>query len=94
MGELIRFPGAQVDYDFLDSFEWSDDRLRGYAARARFLADRYGRSSPLASLPRWPRGRCQDCRQAPAGRSRAATGWAATCSARRVPRPDSASGGP
>lgn len=68
MGELVRFPGAAVDHEFLDSFEWTDDLLREYVARARALADRYGKSSPLAELPRWPRGRCQDCRQVPAGR--------------------------
>lgn len=68
MGEVVRFPGAQVDHELLDNFAWTDELLREYAARARFLADRYGKSSPLISLPRWPRGRCQDCRQAPAGR--------------------------
>ena len=68
MGELVRFPGAVVDHEFLDSFEWTDSLLRHYAARARFLADRYGQSSPLVQLPRWPRGRCQDCGDPPTGR--------------------------
>jgi hypothetical protein len=68
MGELVRFPGAVVDHEFLDNFEWTDEKLQSYAARARALADRYGNSSPLASLPGWPRGRCQDCDESPAGR--------------------------
>ena len=69
MGELIRFPGAAVDYEHLDRFKWTDDLLREYAARARARADRYGgREAAFAELPRWPRGRCQDCEQVPSGR--------------------------
>jgi hypothetical protein len=64
MGELIRFPGAQVDYDFLDSFEWTTELLEEYADRARELA---GRSRFLADAPRWPRGVCQTCGSVPAG---------------------------
>jgi hypothetical protein len=66
VGEVVqgRFPGAEVDYDFLDAWAWSPELLRHYAARARNLAARYGSQSPRGQLPAWPRGRCQDCRKA------------------------------
>jgi hypothetical protein len=63
MSDAVRFPGAVVDYDFLDAFEWTPELLREYAARARTLAHRYGSNAPTAQLGRWPRGVCQDCRR-------------------------------
>jgi hypothetical protein len=63
MGDLIRFPGATVDFDFLDAWEWTPELLAEYVARARELAARYGSNQPTAVLGRWPDGRCQDCRR-------------------------------
>jgi RNase P subunit RPR2 len=68
LGDLIHFPGAQVDFEFIDDFEWSDEPLREYAIQARTLAARYGASSPLTQIPRWPRGVCQSCQRVPPGR--------------------------
>jgi RNase P subunit RPR2 len=68
VGDLIQLPGAQVDFDFIDGFKWTDELLREYAAQARTLAARYGSSSPLTQLPKWPRGVCQTCRRVPPGR--------------------------
>jgi hypothetical protein len=68
VGDLIQFPGGQVDVDFIDSFEWTDELLREYAAQARTLAARYRASGPLTQIPRWPRGVCQSCRRVPPGR--------------------------
>jgi hypothetical protein len=62
VGDLIRFPGAWVDHDHLDGFEWTPELLAEFAARARALAERYG--SRRLQLPSWPPGCCQDCRAA------------------------------
>lgn len=61
MGDLIRFPGADVDYEYLDRFVWTDELLADYAARARALAQRYGSRSPEGLLPHEPPGPCDDC---------------------------------
>jgi hypothetical protein len=61
--DLVRFPGAVVDFDFLDAFEWSPELLAEYAERAHRHAVRYGSRSPRGQLPSAPPGRCQDCRK-------------------------------
>jgi hypothetical protein len=70
VGEVIRIfaGGREVDRVYLDSFEWTDELLREYAAQARTLAAKYGSSSPLTQLPKWPRGVCQSCRRVRGGR--------------------------
>jgi hypothetical protein len=61
VGELLRFPGAEVDWDHLDTFEWTTALLIEYAERATELAYRYG-GFGFRRLSKWPAGpRCQDC---------------------------------
>lgn len=61
MGDVIRFPGAKVDYEWLDRFVWTEELLQEYAACAWTLAARFGSNAPTAQLGRWPRRVCQDC---------------------------------
>ena len=84
MGDLLRFPGATVDYDFLDAWEWTPELLAEYAARARQLAARYGSNQPTATLGRWPSGRCQDCDRS--GRRRYRVGRRLLCESCAEPR--------
>ena len=60
MGDLIRFPGATVDYEFLDAFEWTPELLAEYA-RERDARHPLRVERPEGRLGRWPRGLCQDC---------------------------------
>jgi hypothetical protein len=63
VGELIRFPGAEVDWTHVDEFQWTPELLADYREKAAALAHRYG-GDESARLPRWPAGPpCRDCRQ-------------------------------
>ena len=89
MGDLVRFPGAVVDYDHLDRFEWTPELLAEYAARARELAARYGSNAPTAELPSEPEGVCDDCGKVVPRRWRFGTRASSSASATSPPEPES-----
>jgi hypothetical protein len=64
----VLFPGAEVDFDFLDAFEWTPELLTEYADRARALSGSVGSDSPHFDMPRMPAGDCSDCRKTVAAR--------------------------
>jgi hypothetical protein len=57
-GDLLRLPGAAVDYDHLDAFTWTPELVADYAARVRVQARRYGGRTVRGQLPTWSPGRC------------------------------------
>ncbi|HZN10237.1 MAG TPA: hypothetical protein VFC61_01090 [Blastocatellia bacterium] len=79
MGDLVRFPGAKVDHEFLDAFEWTVELRAEYAAKARALAARYGSNAPTADLPHEGEGICDDCGRVVARRWRFGTAGLVLC---------------
>jgi hypothetical protein len=63
MGDLLRFPGAPVDWQQLDNFEWTAELLCNYAERAASLASRYGGRAATELPPVVRGGRCADCQR-------------------------------
>jgi hypothetical protein len=54
---LHRLPGAEVDYGFIDAFEFTPELLADYARRARELLHDVDPND----VPSLPGGRCDDC---------------------------------